>query len=48
MFAHLKRILMMDRLRLKGPNGAREEFLLAGTAQNFSKMAKLLSKPATA
>jgi Transposase DDE domain len=34
LFAHLKRILRLARLRLRGPNGARDEFLLAATAQN--------------
>ena len=33
LFAHLKRIIGLDRLRLRGPNGARDEFLLAATAQ---------------
>jgi len=33
LFAHLKRILRLDRLRLRGPCGARDEFLLAATAQ---------------
>ncbi len=33
LFAHLKRILKLDRLRLRGPTGARDEFLLAATAQ---------------
>jgi hypothetical protein len=47
LFAHLKRILRMDRLRLRGPNGARDEFLLAATAQNLRKMAKLIPMPAT-
>jgi hypothetical protein len=42
LFAHLKRILKLDRLRLRGPNGARDEFLLAATAQNLRKMAKLV------
>lgn len=42
LFAHLKRILGLDRLRLRGPNGARDEFLLAATAQNLRKLAKLL------
>ena len=42
LFAHLKRILKLDRLRLRGPNGAKDEFLLAATAQNLRKMAKLL------
>jgi hypothetical protein len=35
LFAHLKRILKLDRLRLRGPNGANDEFLLAATAQNL-------------
>lgn len=41
-FAHLKRILKLDRLRLRGPCGARDEFLLAAIAQNLRKMAKLI------
>lgn len=41
-FAHLKRILKMDRLRLRGPCGANDKLLLAATAQNLRKMAKLL------
>lgn len=32
-FAHLKRILGLGRLRLRGPCGAKDEFLLAATAQ---------------
>ena len=35
LFAHLKRILQLGRLRLRGPNGARDEFHLAATAQNL-------------
>ncbi len=35
LFAHLKRILRLTRLRLRGPNGANDEFLLAATAQNL-------------
>ena len=42
LFAHLKRILKLDRLRLRGPNGARDEFRLAAAAQNLRKLAKLL------
>ena len=42
LFAHLKRILKLDRLRLRGPNGARDEFHLAAAAQNLRKLAKLL------
>jgi hypothetical protein len=45
LFAHLKRILKLDRLRLRGPNGAKDEFLLAATAQNLRKLAKLISIP---
>jgi hypothetical protein len=45
LFAHLKRILKLDRLRVRGPNGARDEFLLAATAQNLRKLAKLLPMP---
>jgi hypothetical protein len=41
LFAHLKRILRLGRLRLRGPNGAKDEFLLAATAQNLRKLAKL-------
>ena len=43
LFAHLKRILKLDRLRLRGPCGARDEFLLAATVQNLLKMAKSIS-----
>ena len=46
LFAHLKRILRLDRLRLRGPFGARDEFLLAATAQNLRKLAKLILPPA--
>ncbi len=45
LFAHLKRILRLDRLRLRGPCGARDEFLLAATAQNLRKLAKLVPAP---
>jgi len=40
-FAHLKRIHGLGRLRLRGPCGAHDEFLLAATAQNLKKLAKL-------
>jgi transposase len=46
LFAHLKRILKLDRLRLRGPNGARDEFHLAATAQNLRKLAKHIPMPA--
>jgi hypothetical protein len=42
LFAHLKRILRLDRLRLRGPNGAHDEFLLAAIAQDLRRMAKRL------
>ncbi|MDE2344656.1 MAG: IS1182 family transposase [Betaproteobacteria bacterium] len=41
LFAHLKRILHLGRLRLRGPSGAHDEFLMAATAQNLRKLAKL-------
>lgn len=48
LFAHLKRILGLGRLRLRGPCGARDEFHLAATAQNLRKLAKLLPPPQNA
>ena len=45
LFAHLKRILKLDRLRLRGPNGAHDEFLLAATVQNLRKLARLVPMP---
>lgn len=45
LFAHPKRILGLNRLRLRGPLGARDEFHLAATAQNLRKLAKLLPPP---
>ena len=41
LFAHLKRILRVGRLRLRGPCGAKDEFLLAATAQNLRRLARL-------
>ncbi|SPJ24345.1 hypothetical protein PAA8504_02173 [Palleronia abyssalis] len=41
LFAHLKRILGLGRLRLRGPCGANDEFLLAATAQNLRKLAQI-------
>jgi hypothetical protein len=43
LFAHLKCILRLDRMRLRGPCGARDEFLLAATAQNLRKLAGLIT-----
>jgi len=45
LFAHMKRILKLDRLRLRGMSGANDEFLLTATTQNLRRMAKLLSRP---
>ncbi len=59
LFAHLKRILGLGRLRLRGPSrdhgyamtlpggacGANDEFLLAATAQNLRKLAKIVPAP---
>jgi len=39
-FAHLKRILKVDRLRLRGLSGAKDEIILAATAQNLRKLVK--------
>jgi hypothetical protein len=44
-FAHLKRILRLDRLRLRGPRGAQDEFTLATIAQNLRRLAKLVTEP---
>jgi hypothetical protein len=45
LFAHLKRILKMGRLRLRGPRGAQDEFTLAAIAQNLRWLAKLVGRP---
>ena len=45
LFAHMKRILKLDRLRLRGLSGARDEVLLVATAQNLRKLAKYLERP---
>jgi hypothetical protein len=44
-FAHLKRILRLDRLRLRGPQGAQDEFVLAAIAQNLRRLASLVARP---
>jgi transposase len=44
-FAHLKRILRLGRLRLRGPRGAQDEFVLAAIAQNLRRLAKLVTQP---
>src|SRR5215510_9159975 len=45
LFAHLKRILRLGRLRLRGPLGAQDEFTLAAVAQNLRRLAKLIPRP---
>jgi len=45
LFAHLKRHMGFERLRLRGLSGATDEFLLAATAQNLKRLAKLTWKP---
>ena len=44
-FAHMKRILKLDRLRLRGLSGAKDEVLLTATAQNLRRLTKLLYRP---
>jgi hypothetical protein len=43
-FAHMKRILRLDRLRLRGLSGVRDEVLLTATAQNLRRLVKLLCR----
>jgi transposase len=43
-FAHMKRILKLDRLRLRGLSGARDEVLLTATAQNLRRLVKLVCR----
>jgi hypothetical protein len=45
LFAHLKRILRLGRLLLRGPYGAQFEFTLAAIAQNLRRLAKLVARP---
>jgi len=45
LFAHLKRILRLGRLRLRGPRGAQFEFTLAAVAQNLRRLSKLVARP---
>lgn len=44
-FAHMKRIFKLDRFRLRGLSGVRDEVLLTATAQNLRKLAKYASRP---
>ena len=38
------RILRLDRLRLRGLSGARDEVLLTATAQNLRRLAKFICR----
>ena len=44
-FAHRERIFKLDRFRLRGLNGARDEVLLTATAQNLRKLARYAARP---
>jgi IS5 family transposase len=43
-FAHMKRIFKLDRLRLRGLSGAKDEVLLTAMAQNLRRLAKFLCR----
>jgi hypothetical protein len=43
LFAHLKHIFRLSRLRLRGPCGV--EFTLAAIAQNLRRLGKLVDRP---
>jgi hypothetical protein len=45
LFAEAKKTLALDRLRLRGLTGARDEFLLAAIAQNLKRLAKHVTRP---
>ena len=45
LFAEVKRILALTRLRLRGLTGAKDEFLLIATVQNLKRLAKLAAIP---
>jgi hypothetical protein len=44
-FAHMKRILKLDRLRLRGLSGVKDEVLLTATAQNLRRLVKFICRP---
>ncbi len=46
LFAHLKRILGLALLCLRGPNVAKDEFLMAATVKNLRKLAMTPLTPA--
>jgi transposase len=43
-FAHMKRIFKLDRFRLRGLSGVRDEVLLTATAQNLRKLARYVNR----
>jgi hypothetical protein len=43
-FAHMKRILGLDRFRLRGLSSIKDEVLLTATAQNLRRLARLLCR----
>jgi len=45
LFGEAKRVLGFTRLRLRGPTGARDEFLLTAIVQNLKRLAKLAAIP---
>jgi IS5 family transposase len=45
LFAHMKRHLHFDRLRLRGIKSTNDECLLVATAQNLRRMARLCAQP---
>lgn len=45
LFGEAKQILSMVRLRLRGPTGARDEFLLTATVQNLKRLANHVARP---
>ena len=44
-FAHMKRILKLDRLRLRGLNGVKDEVLLTAAPQNLWRLVEFLCRP---
>jgi transposase len=45
LFAHMKRHLRFDRLRLRGIKSANDECLMVATVQNLKRMVKLCAQP---
>jgi hypothetical protein len=45
LFGEVKRNLALTRLRLRGPTGAHDEFLLVATVQNLKRLVKLAAIP---